>query len=248
MASLLTAVVNLICRPLLQKYYVKNYTIKVLATPDTDQTCKSPQVLARQVFHIQHRCDPSTHNLNAFPVIYRNTEEWEREESRSGRPSCSAFISSPHCPLPSPHLFICCTPLTGLKWELKSIHMKVQTKAGCVTTILLSQWCILNTIDDFPDTDWANNPITDIMSFNAAYFISQSLLLKMEQNGCYIKAEQMHLREANRCLPVHLFILFLAGDRKWWEGGEWDLGMSRARLKHTLPTWAPRLNASDYVQ
>ncbi len=61
----------------------KNYTIKVLATPDTDQTCKSPQVLARQVFHIQHRCDPSTHNLNAFPVIYRNTEEWERERSHA---------------------------------------------------------------------------------------------------------------------------------------------------------------------
>lgn len=164
-------------------------------------------------------------------------------------PQLLAFISSPHCPLPSPHLFICCTPLTGLKWELKSIHMKVQTKAGCVTTILLSQWCILNTIDDFPDTNWANNPITDIMSFNAAYFISQLLLLKMEQNGCLHKSWTNALAGSESVSPSSSFhFIFGRKTGNGEEEEEWDLGMSRARLKHTSPTWAPRLNASDYVQ
>ncbi len=163
-------------------------------------------------------------------------------------PQLLAFISSPHCPLPSPHQFICCTPLTGLKWELKSIHTKVQTKAGCVTTILLSQWRILNTIDDFPDTDWANNPITDIMSFNAAYFISHSLLLETERNGGLHKSCTNALAGSESCLPVHLFIAFFGRKTGNGENEEWDLGMSQARLKHTSPTSAPQLNASDYEQ
>lgn len=142
---------------------------------------------------------------------------WERGVTLRP-PQLFTFISAPHCPFPSPHPFICCTPLTSLKWELKSIHMKVQMKTGCVTTILLSQCCILNTIDDFPDTDWANNPITNIMSFNAACFISQSFLFKTEQNGCLHKRQSTALAGSKSVSPSSSFN-FIFGS-KTGNGGE----------------------------
>ncbi len=186
------------------------------------------------------------HTSECIPVIYRNTEEWERERSHAPAVPAVSFHFHPlTVPFPPRISSSAATPLTGLKWELKSIHMKVQTKAGCVTTILLSQWCILNTIDDFPDTDWANNPITDIMSFNAAYFISQSLLLKMEQNGCLHKSWTNALAGSELGgLPVHLFILFWQEDRKWWEGGGMGSRNVSSQTQTHIPTWAPQLNAS----
>lgn len=44
---------------------------------------KSSQVFVREEFQIHRQCDPSTHNLKAFPVICHNTEPCMREKSHA---------------------------------------------------------------------------------------------------------------------------------------------------------------------
>lgn len=68
--------------------------------------------------------------------------------------------------------------------------------------------------------------------------------LRWNKTVVYIRGNQLHLREANRCLPVHLLILFLAA-RQEMVGRKGGAGSSQTQTHIThMNTTAQHISSS----